>query len=216
MSADLQNRLKEIAKECGGNRALCEMSGISERTFANWLSGSSEPKIIGISLIAQAAGVTIDWLVHGTNPKSKVGARTETGPDTVKIPWIDKKLIDQSLPVLQRIQVINHVPFFTGYLKNTLRLSDLDKLCILEMHGDSMKPTFGDNDLVLVDRTRTDMSDGIKAFVLENTITLKRVIHKPNGLEVVSDNKDFYPPYTVDHNTVQLIGHVVWVGTSVL
>lgn len=216
MSADLQYRLKEIAKECGGNRALCERSGISERTFANWLSGSSEPKIIGIAAIAQAAGVTIDWLVHGTTPKSKVGSRAEGGTDTVKIPWIDKNLLDQSLPILQRLRVINHVPFFEGYLKNTLQLNDFDQLCILKMHGDSMKPTFADNDIVLVDRSRADMSDGIKAFVLEDTITLKRVIHKPNGLEVVSDNKVFYPPYTIDHDTVQVLGHVVWVGTSLL
>ncbi|NVJ92695.1 MAG: S24 family peptidase [Methylocystaceae bacterium] len=216
MSVDLQHRLKEIAKECGGNRALCERSGISERTFANWLSGASEPKIIGIAAIAQAAGVTIDWLVHGTTPKSKVGFRTEGGPDIIKIPWIDKKLLNQPLPILQRLRVINHVPFFKGYLKNTLHLSDLNQLCILKMHGDSMKPTFADNDIVLVDRSRSDMSDGIKAFVLEDTITLKRVIHKPNELEVVSDNKAFYPSYTIGRNTVQILGHVVWVGTSVL
>ncbi len=216
MSTDLQHRLKEIAKECGGNRALCEMSSISERTFANWISGASEPKIIGIAAIAQAAGVTIDWLVHGTTPKSKVGSRAEGSAGTVKIPWIDKKLLNQSLPILQRLRVINHVPFFEGYLKNTLQLSDLDQLCILKMHGDSMKPTFADNDIVLVDRSRADMSDGIKAFVLEDTITLKRVIHKPNKLEVVSDNKVFYPPYTIDRDKVQVLGHVVWAGTSVL
>ncbi|MDV7340447.1 XRE family transcriptional regulator [Terasakiella sp. A23] len=219
MTDSFQSRLKELAKECGGNRALCEQSGISERTFANWLSGSSEPKIIGISAIANAAGVTIDWIVSGAKPKLLLGSRRHSDEDTVKIPLISPTLKTSSRQPLQRLVVNDHVPFSASFLNKRLHREDHDQLCILEISGDAMEPTARDGDFVLVDRSKTALTDGLMAFIFKDVISIKRVIQTLDGLEIVSDNKSLYPPHTIpikEMHHLAIIGHVIWIGKTVL
>lgn len=219
MSQKLQERLKEIAKECGGNRALCEKSGVSERTFANWLAGSSEPKIIGIAAIASAAGVTIDWIVTGSKPKQHLGSRQGNTSEMVKVPLIDASLQKIEAPTLQRLKVNDHIPFSTGFLENRLKQNDFDQLCVLEIHGDSMEPTMGNSDIVLVDRSNRKVSDGLMAYIFKETIYVKRIVNLLNGIEVISDNQSLYSSHNIagnDLKNLEIFGHVLWVGKTVL
>ncbi len=218
MTDKLQERLKEIARECGGNRALCEKSGVSERTFANWLAGSSEPKIIGIASIANAAGVTIDWLVTGTKPKRRLGARSENCEQTVKIVLIDKALEQGDKPAFQRFKIRDHVPFSKDFLSETLGKDHFDQLCVLEVTGDSMAPTMGDGDFVLVDREARQTNDGLTAYIFKDAIYIKRFVNVLNGVDVVSDNNSLYPPHRIegtDLKHLEIIGSVRWIGKTV-
>lgn len=219
MTNKLQERLKEIAKEAGGNRALCEKSGVSERTFANWLSGSSEPKIIGISDVANAAGVTIDWLVSGAKPKLRLGARGCADNEMIQVALIDKNLERSNAPVVQRFFVKGHVPFSSEFLTANLGKSNFDDLCVLEVSGDSMEPTMGDGDFVLVDRNRNKIEDGLMAYAFRDVIYVKRLVNVGNGVEVISDNQSLYPPHVItgtDLQDLDVIGSVSWIGKTVL
>ena len=218
MTNKLQERLREIAKECGGNRALCEKSGISERTFANWLAGSSEPKVIGISSVAQAAGVTIDWIVTGSKPKQKLGSHTEGNFDTIQIAWVDRKLKNLDQPVNLRLNINDHVPFSKNFLKEHLGHEDFDELCVMEISGDSMSPTMNDSDFVLIDRNQRDTDDGLFAYLFKGTVYIKRLINVLNGIDVISDNKSLYPAQHIAHedlNNFNIIGRIVWIGKTI-
>ncbi|WP_135081778.1 S24 family peptidase [Terasakiella sp. SH-1] len=218
MTDQLQTRLKEIAKECGGNRALCEKSGVSERTFANWLAGSSEPKIIGISAIAQAAGVTIDWLVNGSKPKLRLGVHNDYNSDTVQVAHISDELNVSDDKIVSRLKLIGHMPFSKQFLQSLIGHDEFDQLCVLEVSGDSMEPTMNDHDFVLVDRSRQEAQDGLFAFSFKDRVNIKRIINILNGVEIVSDNNSLYPPHRIEGDELphlQLIGRVVWVGKTV-
>jgi len=219
MTSFIQARLKEIAKECGGNRAICEKSGVSERTFANWLAGSSEPKIIGISAIAHAAGVTIDWIITGVMPKQRLGSHTEKGANTILVPWLDKKLDDQSVNLSERLKVNDHIPFSKKILENRLRQKDFDYLCIIETTGDSMAPTINNSDLVLIDRNQCKLQDGVMAYAFKDCIYIKRILNVIGGIEVISDNKSLYPAHRIqgsDISCFEPIGRVIWAGKTLL
>jgi len=219
MTTFIQARLKEIAKEAGGNRALCHKSGISERTFANWLSGSSEPKIIGLSAIATAASVTIDWLVTGTPPKARLGSHADTSQNTIMIAWLDNQLANSELAISQRLKINDHFPFSKTFLENRLGQSNFDNLCVLEITGDSMLPTMGDGDLVLIDRDQNQMQDGLMAFIFKETICIKRIVNILAGVEVISDNKSLYPAHRIqgeDMTNLEPIGRIIWVCKNVL
>ncbi len=216
---NFQARLREIAKEAGGNRALCEKSGISERTFANWLSGASEPKIIGLSAIANAAGVTIDWIVSGTKPKMALGSRPHNDSEIITIPWIAKTLKDIQGDVAQRLHVLTHMPFSTQFLETRLLKTDFDQLCLLEVHGDSLHPTANCGDFVLVDRSDTSKADGLVSFVFQENILIKRIVNTLNGIEVISDNKALYPSHIIppeQSEQLDIIGRILWIGKTVL
>jgi phage repressor protein C with HTH and peptisase S24 domain len=219
VSNKLHERLKEIAKECGGNRALCEKSGVSERTFANWLAGSSEPKVIGISSIANAAGVTIDWLVTGTKPKLKLGARESDAAQVVQIALIGGALETGSGPSHQRFQIRDHIPFSQEFLTQKLGKTDFDQLCIIEVQGDSMAPTMNNGDFALIDRQATSANDGLNAYVFKDSLYIKRFVHTLNGIDIVSDNQSLYPTQRIsgeDLESLEILGSVLWVGKTVL
>lgn len=220
MTSLIHSRLKEIAKECGGNRALCEKSGVSERTFANWLAGSSEPKIIGISAIAQAAGVTIDWIVTGAKPKQRLGSRPQPSQDTVLVAWVAHGLVgDASLKSTERLILKDHLPFSKNFLEKHLGHTNFDQLCILQTHGDSMEPTMRDGDFVLIDRSQHKLQDGLASYIFKDSIYIKRLINVLNGIEVISDNQPLYPTQHIPYDDIQHfkpIGRVIWVGKSLL
>jgi len=213
----LQVRLKEIAKECGGNRALCEKSGVSERTFANWLAGSSEPKIIGIAAVAKAAGVTIDWIVNGSKPKQRLGVRNDDAFDTIQIAKIGKTLTANTQSTEHKLVLSDHLPFSQSFLESLLPHKNFDQLCTLQVQGDSMAPTMDHGDYVLVDRSQQRLDDGVYAFIFKDNINIKRVVNVLHGIEIVSDNKSLYPPHSLrgtelDH--LEMIGRVIWLGKS--
>jgi len=82
-----------------------------------------------------------------------------------------------------------------------------------------MLPTMSDGDLVLVDKRATQHSDGIFAYVQDGLARVKRFRFLASGkVEVVSDNKDVYPPETLDQaelEQISIIGRVRWIGHTV-
>ena len=87
---------------------------------------------------------------------------------------------------------------------------------MLDARGDSMEPTISDGDLVMVDTRQTDLQGGLMAFVLDDAAYIKRL--RPlmgDGLEIISDNKEIYPPERIDRNRLgemQIIGRIRWIG----
>jgi phage repressor protein C with HTH and peptisase S24 domain len=81
--------------------------------------------------------------------------------------------------------------------------------------GDSMTPTIGDGDLVIIDRRSADiLSDRIYAFRLNGELRMKRLARLPNnGVRMVSDNKA-YPPIDLTADEAEdfkLFGRVISV-----
>lgn len=73
--------------------------------------------------------------------------------------------------------------------------------------GDCMEPTIDDGDEVIV-RATTRVEDGAIAVVYyDGECTLKRVYRRPNGVELVADNKK-YPPKTIASNKVEIRAEV--------
>jgi len=57
-------RLSKVVAERGGAAAVSRLSGISESTLSNYLSGT-EPRFTRIAAIASACQVSLDWLATG-------------------------------------------------------------------------------------------------------------------------------------------------------
>jgi len=219
VNGNFQSRLREIAKEYGGNRAICDKSGVSERTFANWLSGASEPKIIGIAAIAEAAGVTIDWLVNGTKPKQQLGAHLNDQIDMVKIPCLAPRLKHHPRGLDHRLSVQNYQPFSTDFLQNRLQQNDFDQLCLLEVNGDMLSPTANHGDYILINRGETQLADGLYAFIFKDVISIKRIVRTLEGVDVISDNHTLYPAYKIPNeelDQLQIIGRAIWISKTIL
>lgn len=92
--------------------------------------------------------------------------------------------------------------------------ADEDMACsfALRVAGESMEPTVRRGDLVFILR-QDDVRDGeIAAVLIDDEATLKRVIHIPNGVTLISDNAAKYPPMTFtypEHEVIRILGKAV-------
>ena len=101
--------------------------------------------------------------------------------------------------------------FIRSWLKT---VATSESACILmEIDGDSMRPTLESGDMVLVDQGRQELiSDGIYAFGEGDVINIKRLQRMHPLVRIVSDNpdRDCYPSREVDPATIRIIGRVIW------
>lgn len=79
--------------------------------------------------------------------------------------------------------------------------------------GDSMSPTIEHGDMVLIDRSKTDVDeqDQLWAFTVGDTASIKRLRRKGDRYQIFSDNPSVRPDEEpIDF--VRIVGRVVFVG----
>ena len=90
-----------------------------------------------------------------------------------------------------------------------------DSMKIFEVSGDSMSPTLGDSDLIMINMTEADVRTGhIYLLRIEDELLVKRLETRPGGTILIrSDNSD-YETITVnrhdEHLDMQIFGRMVW------
>ncbi|MCL1812244.1 MAG: XRE family transcriptional regulator [Treponema sp.] len=92
------------------------------------------------------------------------------------------------------------------YLEVPAYLSHYPDLAMLPVRGDSMDPTLHDGDMVVCDSGGWD-GDGVYVIKTSDEAFVKRVLHTPDGYQVVSDNK-MYPGYLARNENLRIVGKV--------
>ncbi|MNG11146.1 putative HTH-type transcriptional regulator [compost metagenome] len=109
-----------------------------------------------------------------------------------------------------------------AFKKEWLRTKGLNpkNLKVIYADGDSMWPTVSDHDVLLVDESRNELTDG-QVYVLASAdkgVIVKRLIKTALGSWIIrSDNEDKndYPDQVLSRNEInehRIIGRVVWRG----
>lgn len=113
-------------------------------------------------------------------------------------------------------EVVDRLAFPPNYLRKITsgRQSDL---AIIGVKGDSMTPTLSDNDVVMIDRSKRDLSfDGL--FVLRDggaSLLVKRVGRgtRSGTITLISDNRTYRDTERAVED-IEVIGKVVWRGVK--
>jgi SOS-response transcriptional repressor LexA len=88
-------------------------------------------------------------------------------------------------------------------------------LSLIAVDGDSMEPTLGDGDDIMVDHSAPSraLRDGIYVLRMDDVLLVKRVAMGPSGtLSIRSDNPQYPDWDDVSAESVKIIGRVVWTG----
>lgn len=104
-----------------------------------------------------------------------------------------------------------------GFAPKWLRRLGADpaNLSLIVVDGDSMAPTLGDGDDIMVDHSAATrpLRDGIYVLRMEDVLLVKRVAMGPSGkLTIRSDNPQYPDWEDVSAENVNIIGRVVWTG----
>lgn len=196
---------------------------IPEATMRGYFNGKI-PSADKLLVIADAAQISIEWLVSGREPKGKDATQAAFGGSTSNIPdhftlvpRLDIQASAGNGSVVYTEEPIDLLAFQESWLRD--RNINPRFARVLTAKGDSMEPTIRDGDVLLVDTSITSVHDNAIYIVVYNGHTLvKRINMIRNGsLTIISDN-DRHPPEDVPLSEVpdlHIAGRVMWFGRSI-
>lgn len=189
-----------------------QRAGVSHGVLNKYLrGGSGSPQLDIVAKIAEAAGVSLDWLVW------ERGDGQPSAGSVIRIPRYDATLAAGAGSWNEGKNRLDDIPFTPAFFQKRLGRPSGAGFAVLEARGDSMEPGISDGDLLLVDESDTRLSDGVFAFVLDEEARVKRFRKRIDGVTIISDNSA-YPPEDISTDTlgrITLIGRIRWVGKVV-
>lgn len=90
----------------------------------------------------------------------------------------------------------------------TLSYASPDKVKLLQVVGDSMKPTINDSDFVMVDTSVNNIGDGIFVIRTLAGLAVKRIQIGIDKVSIISDNP-MYQPLNASAGEIKIIGKVI-------
>ena len=107
---------------------------------------------------------------------------------------------------------VEYYAFRTDFLR---RLGTPVTMVMMAVSGDSMDPVYKDKDLVMIDRSQTDLRPSKVYAVTVEGLTYLKIITTAPGKLILSSYNSAYPPIEVPihdgfDDMVQIIGRAVW------
>lgn len=204
------------------DNALSLQAGMSRDGIRNWRrrvqagEEAAGANIYALSRIARELDVSELWLIHGIGETEDALRRARAPSKPIEDNMIDVYDIRASAghgAVIESEEVIERLSFPPGYLDRITRTHPRH-LKIIGVKGDSMEPTLKDDDVVMLDTTKTSLDfDGLFVLRWGDALHVKRVGRAGNGsVSIISDNKAIYPPIQMARADIQVIGKVIWMG----
>ena len=140
----------------------------------------------------------------------------ETGDDLVPIFSVEASAGNGAVVAYE--DAVGKLAFPPGYLTHLTTTSPRN-LRIISVKGDSMLPTLSDDDIVMVDVSKRDLSyDGI--FVIRDNgdaLLVKRIgrASQAGRVTIISDNRSVYPSVERSLSEIEVIGRVIWAAGKI-
>jgi len=198
-----------VSNEFGSKKVfdkdVADVLGISQMNFATMKKRDKIPFTELLDFCAQKA-ISINWLLYGQSPESLVEATNKF--------YMVKYFKDVNASAgggsdteceeIEELEIPEQFVFMLGGER------ELQNIEAINVSGDSMEPTFSYNDIVFINRSKTDLNrGGIFTIRTEAGLFIKRVQTRVDGnIDVISDNS-VYSTQTLSPNEVEVLGRVV-------
>lgn len=218
-------RINTAVREAGGHKAVTERGGIPGRTLSYLLAGQ-EPKYSHLLAIVAGTGVSLEWLASGRGPMREgdpgnglvippAAALPATGTVEIKRYDAGASAGRRRLGFLGEGRVVDRLVFSEDWVRRVLRRNPAN-LAVIEAWGDSMAPTIGDGDVLMLDVQPDGLVTGrIYVVEVDGELLVKRIQRRMTGQVVVLSDNAAYAPEELSREDVEqlrVIGEVVWSG----
>lgn len=187
------------------DKDVADILGISQMNFATMKKRNKIPfgELLDFCAIKS---ISINWMLYGQSPESLVDATNKFF--MVKY-FSDVNASaggggDNEYEENQNIEIPHEFVIMLGGER------ELQHIEAINVSGDSMEPTFSYNDIVFINRSKTDLQrGGIFTIRTEAGLFIKRVQKRIDGkIDIISDN-EVYSTQTLDPREIEVIGRVV-------
>lgn len=187
------------------DKDVADILGISQMNFATMKKRNKVPfnELLDFCAIKS---ISINWLLYGQSPESLVEATNKFF--MVKyFSSINASAGGGADTEQEDMQGIEIPSEFVAMLGGERELKYIEAI---NVSGDSMEPTFSYNDIVFINRSKTDLQrGGIFTIRTEAGLFIKRVQKRIDGkIDIISDNQ-VYSTLTLDPREIEVIGRVV-------
>ncbi|WP_439258279.1 XRE family transcriptional regulator [Lonepinella sp. BR2271] len=210
---------------------LADTLGVSLSTLQLWETNEREPQASMIITIADQLGVTPNYLLTGEKTSINQQALGFTPSTEQEQPNETEKNVNfqQEDETYDDIVDYRDVRISAGFgyendeptELNTIKVErawflrnrlNAKNCAMFKVSGDSMYPTLDDNEEIIVDCSKKDLTEG-KIFIINHsgTMWVKRIKRNFDSIELISDN-NFYDPIKLNEeesNQLNIIGQVV-------
>ncbi|OHD96808.1 MAG: phage repressor protein [Sulfurimonas sp. RIFCSPHIGHO2_12_FULL_36_9] len=187
------------------DKDVADILGISQMNFATMKKRNKIPFGELLDFCATKS-ISINWLLYGQSPESLIEA-TNRFFMVKYFSNINASAgggADTEHEDAQQIEIPHD---FVSMLGGERELKNIEAI---NVSGDSMEPTFSYNDIVFINRSKTDLQrGGIFTIRTEAGLFIKRVQKRIDGkIDIISDNQ-VYATLTLNPNEIEVIGRVV-------
>lgn len=195
-----QNRyshLRDIIERNGGQTRVAEMLGISKQQMSH-ISKESQPKNIGDKLarrIEMSFGLPIGVM------DQPVGIQSINMDEfSVEVPLLNiTASMGAGAVVPWAEEVVHTMRISKTWVKQNTQATSFERLALVSGKGDSMHPTFGDGDILLVDTSITNLRlDAIYVLARGDELFIKRVQRNLDGTFLIKSDNPLYEPQRIE------------------
>lgn len=187
------------------DKDVADILGISQMNFATMKKRNKIPFGELLDFCALKS-ISINWMLYGQSPESLIEATNKffmikyfSGVNASAGGGADTEYEEA-----RAIEIPQEFVMMLGGEK------ELKYIEAINVSGDSMEPTFSYNDIVFINRNKTDLQrGGIFTIKTEAGLFIKRVQKRIDGkIDIISDNQ-IYSTQTLNPNEIEVIGRVV-------
>ena len=187
------------------DKDVADVLGISQMNFATMKKRNKLPFTELLDFCA-IKSISINWLLYGQSPESLIEATNRF--------YMIKYLSDVNASAGggssvedENIEELKLPEQFSTILGGDNQLKNIEAINVT---GDSMEPTFSYNDIIFINRAKTDLhSGGIFTIRTEAGLFIKRIEKRMDGkIDIISDNP-VYSTQTLNINEIEVIGRVI-------
>jgi hypothetical protein len=187
------------------DKDVADILGITQMNFATMKKRNKIPFNELLDFCA-LRNISINWMLYGQSPESLVEATNRF----YMIKYFDEVNASAgggSDITDEDVKTVEIPEEFVAILGGERELKNIEAI---NVSGDSMEPTFSYNDIVFINRAKTNLNrGGIFTIRTEAGLFIKRVQKRIDGkIDIISDN-EVYSTQTLEPNELEVIGRVV-------
>lgn len=174
--------------------ALAEEMEVSNAIVTEWMKGRKIPRMGKVNRIATFLQCDIDDLIKEDGYKNALSPHFQDTKNIKKIPLLG--------------DVAAGDPINDAEFPGTYTYGPVSASFALRIHGDSMDPTYQNNDLVYCKECDELPHDGaiVVLRMIDGTCCIKHVMRSDAGVVITSDNPEYPPQLITADNEPEIIG----------